>query len=76
MWEYFTGLYKNCNKGIKGRGKDRRISTIAQTPYRQDVMANRRDSIISASSQGSSGAGPGPGGLAEGMGMTAQRRLL
>ncbi|KAF2208684.1 hypothetical protein CERZMDRAFT_23796, partial [Cercospora zeae-maydis SCOH1-5] len=26
MWEYFASLYKNCNKGIKGRGKDRRIS--------------------------------------------------
>ncbi|PNS18619.1 hypothetical protein CAC42_5158 [Sphaceloma murrayae] len=26
MWEYFSSLYKNCNKGIKGRGKDRRIS--------------------------------------------------
>lgn len=26
MWDYFGGLYKNCNKGIKGRGKDRRIS--------------------------------------------------
>jgi uncharacterized Zn-finger protein len=28
MWEYFSGLYKNCNKGIKGRGKDRRISLV------------------------------------------------
>jgi uncharacterized Zn-finger protein len=28
MWEYFGGLYKNCNKGIKGRGKDRRISLV------------------------------------------------
>jgi len=27
MWEYFANLYKNSNKGIKGRGKDRRIST-------------------------------------------------
>lgn len=26
MWEYFALLYKNSNKGIKGRGKDRRIS--------------------------------------------------
>ena len=28
MWEYFASLYKNSNKGIKGRGKDRRISTV------------------------------------------------
>ena len=27
LWEYFSTLYKNSNKGIKGRGKDRRIST-------------------------------------------------
>ncbi|KAL1302506.1 hypothetical protein AAFC00_002895 [Neodothiora populina] len=27
MWEYFGSLYKNCNKGIKGRGKDRCISS-------------------------------------------------
>ncbi|KAL1608380.1 DNA-binding transcription factor [Paraconiothyrium brasiliense] len=27
LWEYFASLYKNSNKGIKGRGKDRRITT-------------------------------------------------
>lgn len=27
LWEYFATLYKNSNKGIKGRGKDRRILT-------------------------------------------------
>lgn len=37
MWAYFVDLYKNCNKGIKGRGKDRRISD-----------ASRRDSMLSA----------------------------
>lgn len=26
LWTYFAALYKNSNKGIKGRGKDRRIS--------------------------------------------------
>ena len=30
LWEYFATLYKNSNKGIKGRGKDRRIFTVAQ----------------------------------------------
>ena len=29
LWEYFSTLYKNSNKGIKGRGKDRRISTVS-----------------------------------------------
>lgn len=28
LWEYFSQLYKNSNKGIKGRGKDRRIWTV------------------------------------------------
>ncbi|KAJ5092258.1 hypothetical protein NUU61_007128 [Penicillium alfredii] len=31
MWEYFATLYKNSNKGIKGRGKDRRISTTKRS---------------------------------------------
>jgi hypothetical protein len=31
MWAYFSQLYKHANKGIKGRGKDRRIS-IAGIP--------------------------------------------
>jgi uncharacterized Zn-finger protein len=26
LWEYFADLYKNSNKGIKGRGKDRKVS--------------------------------------------------
>ena len=25
LWEYFAILYKNSNKGIKGRGKDGRL---------------------------------------------------
>ncbi|KAF2012505.1 hypothetical protein BU24DRAFT_464893 [Aaosphaeria arxii CBS 175.79] len=29
LWEYFSTLYKNSNKGIKGRGKDRRIPVIS-----------------------------------------------
>ncbi|KAK5654844.1 hypothetical protein OQA88_6880 [Cercophora sp. LCS_1] len=29
LWEYFITLYKNSNKGIKGRGKDRKVGCIA-----------------------------------------------
>lgn len=29
LWEYFSTLYKNSNRGIKGRGKDRRIATAS-----------------------------------------------
>jgi len=31
LWEYFATLYKNSNKGIKGRGKDRKISCTARS---------------------------------------------
>jgi hypothetical protein len=27
LWEYFAILYKNSNKGIKGRGKDRKVGS-------------------------------------------------
>ncbi|CAI7629120.1 unnamed protein product [Penicillium glandicola] len=37
LWIYFAGLYKNSNKGIKGRGKDRRISTTK----RSDAQSSR-----------------------------------
>jgi hypothetical protein len=30
LWEYFAALYKNSNKGIKGRGKDRRVSLVTR----------------------------------------------
>jgi hypothetical protein len=45
LWEYFASLYKNSNKGIKGRGKERRISAMSpsasnhHTPYA--VMPNQ-----------------------------------
>lgn len=30
LWEYFAVLYKHSNKGIKGRGKERRIPTASE----------------------------------------------
>lgn len=48
MWEYFVGLYKNCNKGIKGRGKDRRISNTSLVPPYDGPIFERRDSLTSA----------------------------
>ena len=32
-WEYFSRLYKHSNKGIKGRGKDRRINNIGAKDF-------------------------------------------
>lgn len=50
LWEYFVGLYKNCNKGIKGRGKDRRISNTSAAPAASPAAASgRRDSFMSVS---------------------------
>ncbi len=31
LWEYFATLYKNSNKGIKGRGKDRKVGAAVQS---------------------------------------------
>ena len=30
LWEYFCTLYVNCNKGIKGRGKGRKVAAAQQ----------------------------------------------
>lgn len=55
MWEYFGSLYKNCNKGIKGRGKDRRISntSISSMGSIKDEESSRRDSYASTMSSSS-----------------------
>ncbi|KAK1088542.1 DNA-binding transcription factor [Friedmanniomyces endolithicus] len=55
MWEYFAGLYRNCNKGIKGRGKDRRISNMSvlssraaserETRQRRGAMPSLRQGV-------------------------------
>lgn len=46
MWEYFGSLYKNCNKGIRGRGKDRRIGDTSKS----SSTASRRGSSDSSGS--------------------------
>jgi ribosomal protein S20 len=47
LWEYFADLYKNSNKGIKGRGKDRRISTkrSAQRDSMERVSVESDESV-------------------------------
>ena len=49
LWEYFSTLYKHSNKGIKGRGKDRRISPASKsTPSpRQDNRSRSESSDAS-----------------------------
>ena len=36
LWEYFATLYKNSNKGIKGRGKDRKIVGTSRRSFKSD----------------------------------------
>lgn len=38
MWVYFANLYKNSNKGIKGRGKDRRIGAVQRSAASDEHM--------------------------------------
>ncbi|EYE97275.1 C2H2-type zinc finger protein [Aspergillus ruber CBS 135680] len=40
LWGYFAALYKNSNKGIKGRGKDRKISPSSKSS--SSVSSGRR----------------------------------
>ncbi|KAL2862981.1 C2H2-type zinc finger protein [Aspergillus lucknowensis] len=44
LWEYFATLYKNSNKGIKGRGKDRRISPSSKSDHALKEKKVRRGS--------------------------------
>jgi hypothetical protein len=50
LWEYFATLYKNSNKGIKGRGKDRRIFATSR-----EGDEEKQDSQSRSSSSGCSG---------------------
>ncbi|KAI9661628.1 MAG: hypothetical protein M1821_008866 [Bathelium mastoideum] len=60
LWEYFSTLYKNSNKGIKGRGKDRRISAVSTSPSSASASSvatirrhGRRESVDRRSSSAS-----------------------
>ncbi|KAF3403616.1 Asparagine-rich zinc finger protein AZF1 [Penicillium rolfsii] len=78
LWEYFAELYKNSNKGIKGRGKDRRISTTnAHGHGHTRGVAGRLSSMESEEDRreyedggmgmyGSAGASPNGGSSSEG----------
>ncbi len=68
LWEYFATLYKNSNKGIKGRGKDRRIFATTSRGEEDDDSKDdsRRSRSCSSdvcshdtSDQGSDGANRG-----------------
>jgi len=53
LWEYFANLYKNSNKGIKGRGKDRKVGSQLSFGSRAGLLGVRnRDFEISGSNNG------------------------
>ncbi|KAI9368013.1 hypothetical protein BJX61DRAFT_251229 [Aspergillus egyptiacus] len=54
LWEYFATLYKNSNKGIKGRGKDRRISPTSKTEIGADGRRRHDDKAHRGSHEDSS----------------------
>jgi hypothetical protein len=70
MWEYFVGLYKNCNKGIKGRGKDRRISNTSLVTAYDGSTFERRNSLVSTDTSSRS---PSMGMAPPGQGMLLPR---
>ena len=53
LFEYFADLYKNSNKGIKGRVKDRKISAIRKTHSDDGDHSVRDDMMTSPASVGS-----------------------
>lgn len=55
LWEYFANLYKNSNKGIKGRGKDRKVGTRLLMTSMRSVGVDR--------SEGYGINGPGRGNM-------------
>lgn len=38
LWEYFAKLYRNSNKGIKGRGKDRKVGSHSHSHHSGNGM--------------------------------------
>lgn len=61
LWEYFADLYKNSNKGIKGRGKDRKVG-----PNHMSINTNMRG-LGGGASGGYSMSGAGRGNMVMGV---------
>lgn len=48
LWGYFATLYKNSNKGIKGRGKDRKISPSSASSASSSSSSSSSKSVVDA----------------------------
>jgi hypothetical protein len=62
LWEYFANLYKNSNKGIKGRGKDRKVG-----PNSMAHGNSMRSMNVATGRSGYGMAGPGRGNMVVGV---------
>lgn len=60
LWGYFATLYKNSNKGIKGRGKDRRISTTTDASHDGGASGIKEERCQRSGSSDSSTVGQQP----------------
>ena len=54
LWEYFANLYKNSNKGIKGRGKENKVAN-----HSMSMSSNVRSMGVHGSGYTMNGAGRG-----------------
>lgn len=62
LWEYFANLYKNSNKGIKGRGKDRKVGSNTMA-----LNSSMRSLGVSGSGRGFEMSGSGRGNMIVGV---------
>lgn len=63
LWEYFANLYKNSNKGIKGRGKDRKVGPNSMAHNNPMRSLN----VVTSRGGGYGMAGPGRGNMVVGV---------
>ncbi|XMA12418.1 hypothetical protein WAI453_005209 [Rhynchosporium graminicola] len=56
LWQYFANLYKNSNKGIKGRGKDRKVGSTSAS---SSLNAGMRSLCVGQRGFGMAGSGRG-----------------
>jgi hypothetical protein len=64
LWEYFANLYKNSNKGIKGRGKDRKVGANPKASHpgpRGTGLGGGRYASPTGTERGMMGHGRGEG---------------
>ncbi|PVH67478.1 hypothetical protein DL98DRAFT_443518 [Cadophora sp. DSE1049] len=64
LWEYFANLYKHSNKGIKGRGKDRKVGSASSS----SMSLNSGMRSLGVNGRGFGMAGPGRGNMVVGVG--------